>query len=72
MDIEKIKGMFLDVLKEYPELEAQYDYDEKRNWFGIIIYQNNHQIYNYSTDTDQINIDKIKIDIAQWKKSFAG
>ncbi|MBU0498019.1 MAG: hypothetical protein KKG04_08730 [Candidatus Thermoplasmatota archaeon] len=71
MNIEELKGLLQDLLRENPELNMQYDYDDKRNWFGIQISDDAHHAYTYTTDTGEIDMDKIRKELALWKKTFA-
>jgi len=71
MDIEAIKGLFQDILRDYPDFQARYQYDEKRNWFGICIFDDQHHTFNYATETDEINLDAVRKEIDTWKEKFA-
>jgi hypothetical protein len=72
MDIEALKGMFRDVLRDYPELHAQYQYDEKRSWFGICISDDYHHTYSYATETDQVDLNQIRKNLDAWIKLYSG
>ena len=71
MKEEEIKGLFRDILREYPDLHAQYNYDEKRHWFGICIYDDYHHMYNFVSDPDKIDFEKVRREIDKWQAAFS-
>ena len=72
MDIDVLKGMFRDILRDYPELHAQYQYDEKRSWFGICISDDKHHTYSYATETDQVDMKQIRKNLDAWIALYGG
>ena len=72
MDIEELKGMFRDVLRDYPDLHAQYQYDEKRSWFRICISDAKHHTYCYATETNQIDLNQVRKQLDAWIALYGG
>ncbi len=72
MNIEMLKGMFRDILRDYPELHAQYQYDQKRSWFGICISDAQHHNYCYATETEEIDMKQIRKQLDAWVALYSG